>query len=115
MKLIDVLRNTVRPALAGRETKVIGSKIYVMLDDVRRIEITIKTAGSQGNYEIILMKLVSKTNGELDRQGLYFRDLIGVGKLVRDDCSGGYRWFRAETSDIEKICRSVADYIEMWA
>ena len=61
-KLVEVLEQTVMPAIDGREVHRIGNKLYVRLDDDRRVEISLTTAGYAGNYEVILLKVVSKTN-----------------------------------------------------
>jgi hypothetical protein len=114
MKLIDVLKETVAPALAGRNTTEIGNKLYVKLDDVRRIELSLETAGYADHYEIILMKLVSKTNGELDRCGLKFKNVIGAGKVVVSDYDGGYCWRSVTQHDLTVLRKAVSDYISMW-
>lgn len=114
-RVIDVLRETVSPVLVGRDVKEIGNRLYVMLDDIRRVEISLTTAGYADNYERILMKLVSKNHGELDCQGLMLKDIIGVGKIVSNDYkNGGYRWCSVSRSDLDLIGKSVNDYIEMW-
>lgn len=114
MKLIDVLKETVAPALAGRNVMEIGSKLYVKLDDVRRIELSLETAGYADNYEIILMKLVSKTNGELNKCGLKFKNVIGAGKVVTSDYQRGYCWRSVTQHDLTVLRKAVFDYISMW-
>ena len=115
-KMIEVLRQTVSPAIVrcGFDMQEIGNKIYVKLDETRRVEMCFDTAGYQGNYEVLFFKLTDKNKGELHRQGVKFKDLLGAGKMVSDDFNGGYKWLRATETDIEKVRNVVVDYIEMW-
>ena len=113
-KLVNVLEQMVMPALDSREVHQIGNKLYVPLDEDRRIEISLTTAGYAGNYEVILLKVVSKTAGELNCNGLKFRDLLGVGKMVSEDYKGGYALWRATKADLETIRQAVSEYIELW-
>ena len=108
-KMIDVLRETVSPAIEGRVTREIGNSLYVILDEDRRIGISFETAGVSGNYEVLLLKLTSKARGELHRQGVKFKDLLGVGKLVSDDYKGGYSWRGANKEDLRKVRMTVSE------
>ena len=113
-KLVDVLEQTVMPAIDGREVHRIGNKLYVLLDEDRRIEISLATAGYAGNFEVLFLNLVSKTNGDLNRNGIKFKDLLGTGKMVSEDSRGGYAWWHATKDDLETIRRAVTEYIELW-
>lgn len=123
-KLIDITRATISPALNGYETQEIGNKLHVKLDDTRRVEVYFRTTGIADNYDAIQLKLVSKTNGEIDALIVRFEDIFScmqdmthpnrIGKHIWV-ARGKYDWYGKPTAaDIAAIRKSVRDYVELW-
>lgn len=112
--ITDLTLGLVSRAIPEFDRQTIGRKTIIKLDDCRRIEFYLDTCGYQGNYEVLIMILVSKTNGELERTGLKFKDIIGAGKMVTEDYRGGYAWRGASAKDIDTVCRQIKDYVAMW-
>lgn len=113
-RIADCLVKAVRPGVSGFDLQTIGNKAFIKLDDDRRVEFSLDTMGYSGNYELLLMKLISKTHGELERTGLKFKDLLGVGKMVTDGWDDGYRWRGVSPRDMLMIAQSIRDYIDLW-
>lgn len=114
MKLVDILKNTISAALDGEEVREIGNKLIVVLDNDRRISISFETCGVHEQYAMLLFVTTSKTHGEINRHGVKFKDIIGVGKCVGDDYEGGYQWYNAIAADYKALQNAVSEYVNLW-
>lgn len=77
------------PVLAlGFPAEWIGAELYVSLDDVRRVVISVHTTGTHEHYNRLAAKVVSKTAGPIDERSFAFRAFLGnVGRA--DDRADG--------------------------
>lgn len=125
-KLIDLLW-AVMPTIKF-DHKPIGNTVYVELDENRRVEVSFYNTHAVDTYDAIFLKLVSKTNGELDRKVVKFSDIFKcmqdlthpnkIGKHIWFDNyppTNGYGWYGKPTAeDIKAIKQTILDYCLMW-
>lgn len=122
--LIIYLRDCVSPALAGRDVTEIGNKMYVTLDDDRRVEISLYESCAKNNYNALLFKLFSKTHGELHTRTVGFEEMFAsmqdmthpnkLWKHVWRD-RGKCMWYGKPTrSDYIAMQNVVTEYIALW-
>lgn len=122
--MIKILDNIFADVLDDYATKYIGNKIYIKLDDNRRIELSFYNMHSVDNFNSISLKLVHKVNGAIHGQTVEFRDIFDsiadlshpnkIGKHVWHT-NNTYRWYGKPTiEDIESLQDVVINYIKIW-
>lgn len=121
--MINILYNVFGDVLYEYSTKDIGSKVYIKLDDNRRIELSFYNTFSADSYDSIKLVLFHKENGQLHSQIVKFKDifycmqdLTHPNKISKHIWyNKGYSWYGKPTKEDVKVMNEVLiNYIEMW-
>lgn len=123
--MINILYNVFEEILDDYPTKEIGNKIYIKLDDNRRVELSFYNTWSADTYDSIRLELFHKENGKLHCQIIKFKDIFRciqdlthpnkIGKHIWYN-NNKYRWYGKPTKeDIETMNIVLINYIETWS
>ena len=122
--MIKILDEIFADVLDDYGTKYVGNKIYIKLDDNRRIELSFYNTHAVDTYNSISLRLVHKINGSMHGQTIEFKDIFysiqdlshpnKIGKHIWYN-KGAYNWYGKPTKeDIEALQEVVTNYIEVW-
>lgn len=123
--MINILYDVFGDVLENYQTKEIGKKIYIELDDNRRVELSFYNTWSADSYDSIKLLLFHKENGKLHCQIVKFEDIFScmqdlthinrIGKHIWYN-RGKYSWYGKPTKeDVEAMKEVLINYIEMWS
>lgn len=96
----------------------IGKTMMAKLDDDLRVKISFVTCGTHEKYEALQVRIINRTDGEVDSQRFKFRDLLSRGRtLAIEDNGSGPTWGlqKPVQSDYTKIIAALHNYIAMYA
>lgn len=109
-----------------RNAKYCGKTLLGKLDDELRVKLQFVTTGVHGKYEALRLKIINRTDGEVDAETFCFRDILGESPAFRQNpfADNIHIWEDGETADwygyhpspaaYQKIADSVNDYISMY-
>lgn len=95
-----------------------GKTMLAKLDDDLRVKISFVTCGVYERYEALQVRIINRTEGEVDSQRFMFRDLLSRGRtLAIEDYGSGPTWGlnKPLQSDYTKIIAALHNYIAMYA
>ncbi len=94
------------------------------LDDDLRVKVSFATLGYADHYEALRVKIINRTEGEVDSQVFKFDTMLG-GKQISQPYIKGVQicdfgsevdWYgyHPSASDLNKIAQAVTDYVSMY-
>lgn len=95
-----------------------GKTMIAKLDENLRIKISFAECGVHDKYEALQVRIINRTEGEVDAQIFKFRDLLSRGRtLAIEDFGDGPTWGLQKPlqSDYTKIIAALHNYIAMYA
>lgn len=94
-----------------------GKTMIARLDDDLRVKINFQTANTYNTYEALQVRIINRTDGEVDSQWLWFKELINDGRPHSiSDYGHGFGWFyKPSQSDYAKITEALHNYIATYA
>lgn len=102
------------------EQKYNGKTMLAKIDEDLRVKASFVTTGISGNYNAIRLRIINRTEGEVDVQTFHFRDIFNNTPTARtayicDDC-GETRWYNYApgASDITRLTNQLVGYISMY-
>ena len=104
-----------------QEAKYSGKTLIGKVDDELRVKLQFITTGYADHYDSIRMRIINRTEGEVDAQTFKFTDIVGkpiVGSrsiYIWDD-HGKADWYGYHPTaiDYDKISDTINDYISMY-
>ena len=92
------------------------------VDDELRVKLQFITTGIAHEYSAIQMRIINRTEGEVDTQVFGFTDILGVPNTrsrsicIRDDLGPAAWWggYRPNDIDYDQISETINDYISMY-
>lgn len=108
----------------GYPAERIGTSIYITLDSDRFVKAHFDIASVAGSYEVLNLRLVSKTRGELEFHTVHFEDIFDnftdtehpnkIRKYIFRDMQGNVRWYGKPTQeDLDNIVATVRNFINI--
>lgn len=105
-----------------KDFKCCGNSFIAKLDEDLRVKLRFVTGGVSGHYIGIELKLINRTEGEVDGQIIKFSDVTGLRNIGYDkiepyiwDYNGKIEWYTPVTAQEElKIAEAISDYISMY-
>ena len=95
-----------------------GKAILGSLDKDLRFKISFVTTGIAGHYDALKIRVINRTEGEVDGQIFKFKDILSNGRnLVIDEDSTGPSWGvnKPLLSDYAKISQCLHNYLSYYA
>lgn len=95
-----------------------GKAILGSLDKELRIKIGFVTTGIAGHYDALKIRVINRTEGEVDGQIFKFKEILSNGKnLAIDEDSSGPSWGfnKPLPSDYAKINQCLHNYLSYYA
>ena len=104
-----------------QEAKFSGKTLIGKVDDELRVKLQFITTGYADHYDSIRMRIINRTEGEVDSQVFKFTDIIGKPNsgsrsvYIWDD-RGAADWYGYHPTaiDYDKISETINDYISMY-
>lgn len=104
-----------------QQAKYSGKTLIGKVDDELRVKLQFITTEYADHYDSIRMKIINRTEGEVDSQTFKFTDIVGkpnVGSrsiYIWDD-HGTADWYGYHPTaiDYDKISETINDYISMY-
>ena len=104
-----------------QEAKFSGKTLIGKVDDELRVKLQFITTGYADHYDSVRMKIINRTEGEVDSQVFKFTDIIGKPNsgsrsvYIWDD-RGAADWYGYHPTaiDYDKISETINDYISMY-
>ncbi len=103
--------------------KYCGKTMLAKLDEKLLVKLFFKATVSSEHYDAIMVSIINRSDGEIDRQTFKFSDIIGKQKLRNKDDISPYIWeYGSEPewyvpigiSEKEKIADTILGYIGMY-
>lgn len=105
----------------------VGRACYVRLSDMNRAKIQFTTSAVAGNYDTLLMTILNRNEGVVDKLALRLRDVWGkkevsnpnfrngISPYIWDD-AGIFSWYvyRPSEGDYQQLTGVVSDYLEVF-
>lgn len=105
----------------------VGRACYVRLSDMNRAKLQFTCASVSGNYDTLLMTILNRNEGVVDKLALRFGDLLGKKQVNNPNFRNGispYIWddygklewyvYHPTDSDYQKFTDAVTDYLEVF-
>ena len=107
----------------SEDTIFAGKAMVSKIGEDLRAKVEFVTARVSGQYEGLMLSIINRNGGFIDRQSFMFHEIIGLKGPSRDrkphiwDDNGKASWFGYEptATEFEIIASKVEDYIEMYA
>ena len=104
-----------------QEAKFSGKTLIGKVDDELRVKLQFITTGYADHYDSVRMRIINRTEGEVDSQVFKFTDIIGKPNsgsrsvYIWDD-RGTADWYGYHPTaiDYDKISETINDYISMY-
>lgn len=104
-----------------QEAKFSGKTLIGKVDDELRVKLQFITTGYADHYDSVRMRIINRTEGEVDSQIFKFTDIIGKPNsgsrsvYIWDD-RGTADWYGYHPTaiDYDKISETINDYISMY-
>ena len=104
-----------------QEAKYCGKTLIGKVDDELRVKLQFITTGYADHYDTIRMKIINRTEGEVDSLNFRFTDIIGAPNsgsrsvYIWDD-RGIADWYGYHPTaiDYDRISETINDYISMY-
>lgn len=108
------------------DAKYCGKTLLGKIDDELRVKLQFVTTGVHGHYNALRLKIINRTDGEVDAETFKFSDILGgnpaykSNPFARDihiwEDSGKAEWYGYQPSPAayQKIADTVNDYISMY-
>ncbi len=104
-----------------QEAKFSGKTLIGKVDDELRVKLQFITTGYVDHYDSVRMRIINRTEGEVDSQIFKFTDIIGKPNsgsrsvYIWDD-RGTADWYGYHPTaiDYDKISETINDYISMY-
>ena len=109
-----------------RDAKYSGKTLLGRIDDELRVKLQFVYTGTRDHYNALRLKIINRTDGEVDAETFCFRDILGESPAFRQNpfADNIHIWEDGETADwygyhpspaaYQKITDSVNDYISMY-
>lgn len=110
-KMIQGIPFIQRYTLAGKA--ILGS-----LDKDLRVKISFITTGIARYYDALKIRIINRTEGEVDAHVVKFKDILSNGKdIAIEEISGGFSWGlnKSLLSDYAKINQCLHNYLSYYA
>lgn len=93
-----------------------GRAVLGKLDDDLRVKISLVTTGIAEHYDALKIRIINRTEGDVDTQIVRFKELLGKG-LAIDNYGDGPTWgLRQPTqSDYTKLNQFLYSYLSFYA
>lgn len=108
------------------DAKYCGKTLLGKIDDELRVKLQFVTTGVHGHYNALRLKIINRTDGEVDAETFKFSDILGgnpaykSNPFARDihiwEDNGKAEWYGYHPSPAayQKIADTVNDYISMY-
>ena len=100
----------------GVENKTfIGRTMIARLDDDLRVKVSVDTWNVHEMYELVLVKIINRVGGEVDRHGFAFKNYFG-NRICHTFFNETYEWEHQKPigKQIENLASDVRQYIDMF-
>ncbi len=106
-----------------KEQKYCGKTLLAKLDENLLVKLFFKATVSSEHYDAIMVSIINRSDGEIDRQTFKFADIIGKQKLPNKDDINPYiweygsepEWYRpVSIRQKEQIADTILGYIGMY-
>lgn len=104
-----------------QDAKYSGKTLIGKVDDELRVKLQFITTGYADHYDSIRMKIINRTEGEVDSQAFKFADIVGrpntdSRSIYIWDNRGAVDWYgyHPTTIDYDQISETINDYISMY-
>lgn len=100
-----------------KNAKFTASSCIARLDGGTTVKVTLETLGTHNVYERIQIKVMNRSEGEIDKANIKFADLLGKDRLggnVRIWYDRKYEWyaFAPTKTNYTAIRKAIDDYLE---
>lgn len=95
-----------------------GRAILGKLDEDLRVKISLVTTGIAEHYDALKIKIINRTEGEVDAQIVKFKDVLSKGKnlAIAEDFDGpSWGLHKPLQSDYAKINQFLRNYLSYYA
>ncbi len=102
------------------EQKYNGKTMLAKIDEDLRVKASFITTGIYNQYDAILLKIINRTEGEVDAQTFWFRDIFNNTPAAKTayiwDDYGKVGWYnyRPGTADYNRLTEALRGYISMY-
>ena len=105
-----------------QDAQYCGRTLIGKVDDELRVKLQFITTGIADNYDSIRMKIINRTEGEVDSEVFRFADILGVPNTASrsiymwDDRGRGADWYGYHPTiiDYDKISETINGFISMY-
>lgn len=97
-----------------------GRTMLARIDQDLRVKASFVTTGFAGKYDGIRMRIINRTEGEVDAQLFYFRDIFNNTPAAKTayicDDYGSAKWYNYQPGpgDYARITEKLGGYISMY-
>ena len=108
------------------DAKYCGKTLLGKIDDELRVKLQFVITEIQGHYNALRLKIINRTDGEVDAETFRFSDILGGNPSFKDspfardihiwENNGNAEWYGYHPSPAayQKIADTVNDYISMY-
>lgn len=103
-----------------RDQKYSGRAMLAKIDYNLRVKASFVTTGISGNYNAIRLRIINRTEGEVDTQTFLLRDIFNNTPTAKTayicDDYGDTKWYnyRPGPSDYNRLTETLGGYISMY-
>lgn len=102
------------------EQKYNGKTMLAKIDEDLRVKASFVTTGVTGNYNAIHLRIINRTEGEVDAQTFLFRDIFNNTPAAKTayiwDDYGSAQWcnYRPGPYEYDQLTETLGGYISMY-
>lgn len=117
------LRNMFGSSEQFKERAYSGKSMVAKLDDDLRVKMSFVTLGVSGEYPALRVKVINRTEGEIDSELFRFSDIIGTQRTAYNNkvephiwhVDGKDEWYLPiSQNERDRIANTVLDYVSMY-
>ncbi len=117
------LRNMFGSSEQFKERAYSGKSMVAKLDDDLRVKMSFVTLGVSGEYPALRVKVINRTEGEIDSELFRFSDIIGTQRTAYNNkvephiwhVDGKDEWYLPiSQNERDRIADTVLDYVSMY-
>lgn len=117
------LRNMFGSSEQFKERAYSGKSMVAKLDDDLRVKMSFVTLGVSGEYPALRVKVINRTEGEIDSELFRFSDIIGTQRTAYNNkvephiwhVDGKDEWYiPISQNERDRIADTVLDYVSMY-
>ena len=98
-----------------KNEEFMGRSMIAKLDDELRVKVSVSTLNIHEMYELVLVKIINRVDGEVDRHGFAFRNYFD-NRICCMFSSNKYVWEYGKPSrkQIKNLATDIRNYIDIF-